>query len=166
MTILKRVLPIFLAAQFCVASAETRPPNQIVGTWHVVTAQVDPDGRNQPAYGDRPRGLLVFTEDLHFVEVLTDSTIPAFASNVRGQGTPEENRAAMAGSIGFFGTYTVDKDGAFSGNRVDGSTFPNWIGQVRTRKDLRLVVEGDRMTEHFQRPDGTRILIVWQRVLR
>ncbi len=72
----------------------------------------------------------------------------------------------MAGSIGFFGTYTVDKEGVFSGNRVDASTFPNWIGEVRTRKDLRLIVEGDRMTEHFQRPDGTRILIIWQRVKR
>jgi len=106
----------------------------------------------------------VFTEDMHFIEVLTDANIPKFASNVRGEGTAEENRAAMAGSIGFFGTYTVDKEGVFSGNRVEASTFPNWIGQVRTRKELRLVVEGNRMTENFHRPDGTRIRIIWQRV--
>jgi len=166
MTILKLALATLLAAQLCMASAEARSPNQVAGTWRMVSAQIDPDGKNLPAYGDKPNGLLVFTDDMHFIEVLTDSTIPAFASNVRGQGTAEENRAAMAGSIGFFGTYTVDKDGVFSGNRVDASTFPNWIGQVRTRKDLRLIVEGDRMTEHFQRPDGTRILILWQRVKR
>ena len=146
------------------ASAEARSPNQVLGTWRMMTAQIDPDGKNLPAYGDKPHGLLVFTEDMHFIEVLTDANIPKFASNVRGQGTTEENRAAMAGSIGFFGTYTVDKDGVFSGNRVEASTFPNWIGQVRTRKELRLVVDGDRMTENFQRPDGTRIRIIWQRV--
>lgn len=148
------------------APAEARSPNQVLGTWRMVTAQIDPDGKNVPAYGDKPNGLLVFTDDMHFIEVLTDANIPKFASNVRGQGTAEENRAAMAGSIGFFGTYTVDKDGVFSGNRVEASTFPNWIGQVRTRKELRLVVEGDRMTENFQRPDGTRIRIVWQRTKR
>ena len=166
MRILKLVLPVLLAAQVCVAFAQARPPNQVLGTWRMVTAQIDPDGKNLPAYGDKPNGMLVFTEDMHFVEVLTDANIPKFASNERGKGTAEENRAAMAGSIGFFGTYTVDKEGVFSGNRVDASTFPNWIGEVRTRKDLRLIVEGDRMTEHFQRPDGTRILIIWQRVKR
>ncbi|MDY0978300.1 lipocalin-like domain-containing protein [Massilia sp. CFBP9012] len=159
----KLALPILLSLQLCMASAEARSPNQVLGTWRMVTAQIDPDGKNVPAYGDKPNGLLVFTEDMHFIEVLTDANIPKFASNVRGQGTIEENRAAMAGSIGFFGTYTVDKDGVFSGNRVEASTFPNWIGQVRTRKELRLVVEGDRMIENFQRPDGARIRIVWQR---
>lgn len=163
MNILKPAVSIALVAQLCMASAVASPPNQVAGTWRMVSAQIDPDGKRLPAYGAKPNGLLVFTADMHFVEVLTDSAIPAFASAVRGQGTDEENRAAMAGSIGFFGMYTVDEDGVFSGNRVDGATFPNWIGQVRTRKNLRLVVEGDRMTEHFQRPDGTRILIVWQR---
>jgi len=161
---LKLALPILLAAQCCTAIAEERSPNQILGTWRMVTAQIDPDGKNLPAYGDKPNGLLVFTEDMHFIEVLTDANMPKFASNVRGEGTAEENRAAMAGSIGFFGTYTVDEKGVFSGNRVEASTFPNWIGQVRTRRELRLVVEGDRMTEDFQRPDGTRIRIIWQRV--
>ncbi len=157
---------VFAALINITACAEAGAPNQVLGTWRMVTAQIDPDGKNLPAYGDKPHGMLVFTEDMHFVEVLTDANIPKFASNERGKGTAEENRAAMAGSIGFFGTYTVDKDGVFSGNRVDASTFPNWVGAVRTRKDLRLIVEGDRMTEHFQRPDGTRILIIWQRVKR
>ncbi|MGF6181911.1 hypothetical protein ABIB42_002938 [Massilia sp. UYP32] len=161
----KSALSILIAMLIGVStSAKAESLNQILGTWRMVTAQIDPDSKNLPAYGSKPNGLLVFTEDMHFIEVLTDATIPKFASDVRGQGTAEENRAAMAGNIGFFGTYTVDKEGVFSGNRVEASTFPNWIGQVRTRKELRLVVEGDRMTENFQRPDGTRIRIIWQRV--
>lgn len=144
--------------------ANAAPPNKVLGTWRMVSARIDPEGKNLPAYGARPNGLLTFTPDMHFIEVLTDADIPRFASNVRGEGTDAENRAAMAGSIGFFGTYTVDETGEFSGNKVEGCTFPNWVGSVRTRKELRLVVDGDVMTENFERPDGTRIAITWQRV--
>lgn len=137
--------------------------NQVQGTWRLVSAVIDPDGRRVPAYGARPNGLLIFTPDLHYSVVITSGDTPRFASNERGQGTDAENRLAMSSSIGFFGTYTVDENGAFSGNRVDGATFPNWVGSVRTTKELRLVVSGDRLVEDFQRPDGTKIRIVWQR---
>ena len=70
----------------------------------------------------------------------------------------------MAGSIGWFGTYTVDESGNLSGDRVEGSTFPNWVGNVRTPKDIQLVVDGDRILETFRRPEGTQIIITWQRV--
>jgi len=146
--------------------AQAQTPNRVVGTWHMLSAQLDPGGRNTPAYGQRPNSLLVFTPDMHFIEVLTDADVPRFASNVRGKGTDKENRAAMAGSIGFFGTYAVDANGDLSGNHVEGSTFPNWVGNTRTRQDLQMPVKGDRMTERFQRPDGTRIEVIWQRVSR
>lgn len=146
--------------------AQAQTPNRVVGTWHMLSAQLDPGGRNTPAYGQRPNSLLVFTPDMHFIEVLTDAEVPRFASNVRGKGTDKENRAAMAGSIGFFGTYAVDINGDLSGNHVEGSTFPNWVGNTRTRQDLQMPVKGDRMTERFQRPDGTRIEVIWQRVSR
>lgn len=146
------------------AFAQVMGKNQVAGTWRMMSATIDPGGKNIPAYGEKPNGLLVFTPDMHFVEVLTDANVPRFASNARGEGTDDENRMAMARSIGFFGTYTVDDNGQFSGNRVEGATFPNWVGSVRTRDDLTLVVDGDRMTEKFRRPEGTEIRIEWQRV--
>ena len=147
-----------------VGAVEAKPLNQVLGTWQMGSARIDPDGSNQPAYGPEPKSLLVFTPDMHVIEVMTDSTIPKFASNARGHGTAEENRAAMAGSIGWFGTYTIDDKGQLSGDRVEGSTFPNWVGDVRTRKDLHVVVDGDRMIEHFRRPEGSTIVITWRRV--
>jgi hypothetical protein len=144
--------------------AEAEPLNKVLGTWRMVSAQLDPDGKNLPAYGPAPSSLLVFTADMHVIEVMTDSTIPKFASNARGHGTAEENQAAMAGSIGWFGTYTVDENGDLSGDRVEGSTFPNWVGDVRLRQRLHIVVDGDRILESFQRPEGTKIVITWQRV--
>ncbi|CDZ67296.1 lipocalin-like domain-containing protein [Neorhizobium galegae] len=158
---------IILALAISISSsafAQTAAENQVVGTWRMISATIDPGGKNVPAYGENPDGLLVFTPDMHFVEVLTDADIPRFASNARGEGTDDENRMAMSGSIAFFGTYTVDEKGEFSGNIVQGATFPNWIGSVRTRDDLTLVVTGDRMTENFRRPEGTEIRIEFQRV--
>jgi hypothetical protein len=152
------------AALLMVGSAAAEPLNKVLGTWRMVSAQLDPDGRNVPAYGPAPQSLLVFTADMHVIEVMTDSTIPRFASNARGRGTAEENQAAMAGSIGWFGTYTVDENGELSGDTVEGSTFPNWVGDVRTRKDLQFVIDGDRIFETFLRPEGTKIVITWQRV--
>lgn len=157
----------FIVTAACLAmarSAKADAPNKVLGTWRMVSAQLDPDGKNLPAYGPAPKSLLVFTADMHVIEVMTDSTIPKFASNARGHGSADENHAAMAGSIGWFGTYTIDESGDLSGNRVEGSTFPNWVGDVRTKKDLQLVVDGDRMLERFQRPEGTRIVITWERV--
>ncbi|GBD50455.1 hypothetical protein METY_3668 [Methylopila sp. Yamaguchi] len=148
------------------ASAQAEARNQLVGAWRMVSATIDPGGRNIPAYGEKPNGLLVFTADMHFIEVLTDGGAPRFASDTRGAGTDEENRRAMARSIGFFGTYTVDEEGAFSGNHVDGATFPNWVGSTRTREQLTLTVVGDQMTEHFRRPEGTRVQIEWRRAER
>lgn len=158
------ILALALGTLSSSAFAQTGAENQVVGTWRMISATIDPGGKNIPAYGENPDGLLVFTPDMHFVEVLTDADTPRFASNARGEGTDEENRMAMSRSIGFFGTYTVDSNGEFSGNRVLGSTFPNWVGSVRTRDDLTLVVTGDRMTEQFRRPEGTEIRIEFQRV--
>ena len=161
-----RVLIFALVAALTATSCspEPTPRNQIVGTWQMISAQTERNGITAPAYGPQPNGMLSFTPDMHFVEVLTDSTLRPFASEVRGEGTDEENRAAMSGTMGLFGTYTVDVDGQFAGNRVEGATFPNWIGDVRTTDELRFVVDGDQLTENFTRPDGTRIAIVFQRL--
>lgn len=161
------IRPLILALALGISSsacAQTTAENQVAGTWRMMSATIDPGGKNISAYGEKPNELLVFTPDMHFVEVLTDAEIPRFASNARGEGTDDENRLAMSRSIGFFGTYTVDEKGEFSGNHVEGATFPNWVGSVRTRDDLSLVVAGDRMTERFRRPEGTEIRIEWRRV--
>ena len=145
-------------------AAQAIHPNQVLGTWRIMSAQIENEGKIQPAFGSHPNGMLSFTPDMHYVEVLTHGDAPRFASDELGEGTDAENRAAASGSLGFFGTYTIDANGEFLGNNVQGSTFPNWIGDVRTRKELRLVVDGDSMVENFQQPGGAKIVIHWQRV--
>jgi len=105
----------------------------------------------------------VFTSDLHFVEFLYDPRIPRFTSNERGGGTDEENRGAMAGTLALYGRYTVDVGGSFGGNTVEDASFLNWIGDVRTTNELKMVVEGNRMIENF-RALGAKVTIIWGRV--
>lgn len=155
-----------LAAALLKAGAEPAQTNEVLGTWQMVSATLEENGQIRHPYGPRPAGMLVFTSDMHFVEVLTDPDTPRFASDARGQGTDAENRRAMAASIGFYGTYTVDRSGRFAGNRVEGATFPNWVGSVRSTKDLSLVVRGDRMFETFTRPDGGKLTAEFLRVTR
>jgi hypothetical protein len=146
------------------APAMAAGKNKVVGTWRIVKAVVNPGNDNALPYGPDPRGMLVFTPDMHFIEVLHDPRVPKFAINARDKGTAEENAAAMSGAIGFYGTYTVDANGEFKGNQVLGSTFPNWIGDVRTTEQLKLTVEGDKMMETFTRPEGLKIAIEFERV--
>jgi Lipocalin-like domain len=154
-----------VAAAFAIGSSATaQTPNNVVGTWRPISATLEINGVRSHPYGPEPQGMLVFTRDMHFVIVLRDPRLPRFASNERGQGTNEENRAAMAAILALYGNYTVDAAGNFSGNTVHGSNFPNWIGDVRTTKELSMVVDGNRMTENFQRPGGAKVVIVWERV--
>jgi hypothetical protein len=81
---------------------------QLVGTWTFVSSTTKlPDG--SPAWGTNPKGLLIFTENGYFSSQIVRSDLPKFASNNRAQGTPEENKAVVQGSIATFGTYTVDE---------------------------------------------------------
>lgn len=165
---MKGLLGLLLAVSCIVGASEPPPPtaspNQIVGTWRMVSATLEHDGKLERPYGEQPQGMLVFTPDMHFIEVLTDGQAPRFKSDARGGGSDAENRRAMASSIGFFGTYTVNQQGQFSGNRVEGATFPNWVGSVRTERELQLKVEGDRLYERFTRPDGGRVSAEFVRV--
>nr|WP_288453438.1 lipocalin-like domain-containing protein [uncultured Pseudomonas sp.] len=144
------------------SNAESKS-NKVAGTWNLIAAKVENDGVISHPYGPEPKGRLVFTPDLYFVEFLHDPRIPRFQSNQRGGGTDAENRAVMAGSLALYGRYSVDDQGNFSGNTVEGSSFPNWTGDVRTTRELRMEVQGNRMIESFQRPGGAKVSLVFER---
>src|SRR4249920_3818209 len=81
---------------------------QLVGTWMLMLISTKlPDG--SPAWGSDPIGLLILTDNGICSLQLMRSDRRNFASNSRVRGTPEENRAAVHGSISSFGTYTVDE---------------------------------------------------------
>ena len=83
------------------APAYAQSAKDVVGTWDYVSADtVTPDGKRSPAFGAKPKGIVVFEANGHYALIVTRSNLPKFASNNRLQGTPEENKAIVLGSIG------------------------------------------------------------------
>lgn len=157
-----------LVTGFAVALSTSTPAlaagkNLVAGTWIMVSAQADPDGANKPLFGPHPNGVLIFTPDMHFADVLTNPDVPKFASTDRAEGTDVENKAVVARDLALYGIYTVDEQGNFATEHVIASTFPNWNGLNRDTHTITETIEGDTMTERLQDPGGPQILIVWKR---
>jgi Lipocalin-like domain len=114
---------------------------QLVGTWTFVSSTTKlPDG--SPAWGTNPKGLLIFTGNGYFSSQIVRSDLPKFASKNRAQGTPEENKAVVQGSIATFGTYTVDETKKTYTLKFEGSSFPNRVGTEQTRP---FTIAGDEL---------------------
>ena len=131
-----------------VAFAESASPPQkqgVQGSWTLVSLYVEKDGSRTEAFGTAPRGSMVFTPDGHFSTIVMRANLPKFGSNSRTSGTDTENQAVVQGSIAYFGTYTENKTDGTLSLRIEGSTFPNWDGQVQLREfrvtnnELRLI---------------------------
>lgn len=146
------------------ASSPAQRPNQIAGTWRMISAVADPGGPDERRpYGDKPNGLAVFNTNGTFLEVFQNTQIPAFANDQR-VGTAQENAAVVGGTIGQYGTYTVDENGAFESDIITGSTWPNRNGVQYRRPELTLTVSGDRLTEVLASPGRPMLRIEFVRV--
>ena len=161
----RALLPSLIGAAVLAAAApaSAQIPNQLLGTWIMMSAQGERDGVVRPLFGPHPAGVLFFTADMHFGDVITNPDTRHFAASDRTGGTAAENKAAVAGALALFGTYTVDSKGRFATEHVIGSSFPNWNGIDRDTSRITEDVQGDTMTERLQDPGGPRITIIWKR---
>jgi hypothetical protein len=121
-----------LGVALLASHAAAQTAKDIVGTWKQVTnVNIAPDGRRSEPFGPNPNSIVTFDANGRFVSVGTRPDLPKFASNNRMQGTAEENKAIVQGSIAYFGTYSVaDKVITL---KVEGSTWPNWNGTDQKR---------------------------------
>jgi Lipocalin-like domain len=100
---------------------------QLVGAWTFVSSTTKlPDG--SPSFGSDPKGLLIFTVDGRYSNQIHRSDLPKFASKNRLQGTPDENKAVVQGSVSSFGTYSVDEANRTLTLRYEAASFPNLVG--------------------------------------
>jgi hypothetical protein len=107
---------------------------QLIGTWIFSVAEVTaPDGKKTFPFGEKPKGILVFTTDGHFVQFHAASDLPKLASNNRLTGTPEEYAAINRGSVSVYGTYAVDEANKTVTFNIISASFPNWNGEAQVR---------------------------------
>jgi hypothetical protein len=112
------------------ATAQT--VKDLVGTWaHVENVNTRSDGTRIEPFGADAKGSAIFTENGRFSIFLHRSSMPKFASNNRTQGTADENKAIVEGMIALYGTYTLE--GKTIMLKVEGSSFPNWVGTTQPR---------------------------------
>src|SRR4051812_12461296 len=124
-------------------TAEAKQP--IVGVWKLVkdvNTGTDGVAKSGVAFGPDPNGKMIFTNDGHYSSLNTRPDIAKFASGNRMQGTADENKAVVQGTIASFGTYSVSPDGKILTMKIEGSTWPSWVG---TEQKRNLTVSGDDM---------------------
>lgn len=140
------------------AGAQTA--KEVEGTWSLVSVTVAEGDKKRDLFGDKPRGQLMLGSDNRFAIIYTRSDIPKFQANNRNRGTAEENQSVVQGSVAHFGSYTVENGDLVL--KVEGSTFPNWVGETQHRK---LKLSGDELT--FETPiaknSGAPTVITWKR---
>ena len=156
------IATLLFLASFSVVSAfaqKTSLKEQIVGTWiHVSTTVTAPDGKKT----DRPgKGVVIYAPDGYFTFVNVANDLPKLAANNRDKATVEEAKAVVAGSIAYYGTYTVDEGTKTIVPKVEGSTFPNMVGTDQSRIVTSITADEMRFTNP-KAPAGV-LEIVWRR---
>jgi Lipocalin-like domain len=128
------VLAIGIGASAAAAQPGKTLRERLVGTWDFIIAEITTaDGKKSFPFGERPKGMLIFTEAGHFSQVHVSGDLPRIASQNRLAGTPEQNTAIVHGSLALFGTYSVDEAKKTLTFHIVSSTFPNQQGTSQTR---------------------------------
>ncbi len=118
---------------------------QIVGVWALVSSiNTAKDGKvtNGISFGPNPAGRIAFTSGGQYVTVNTNPNLPRFKSGNHMQGTAEEYKAVVHGSIASFGTYSVSPDGKVLALKQEGGT---WALRNGTEEKRPLTLSGDEM---------------------
>lgn len=112
--------------------------DQLVGTWTAVSwEQTYKDGKKSQRFGVNPKGVQIFDANGRFFMTLIRPDLPKVASNNPETATPDESKAIAAGSISYFGTYTVNEADKSFTLHVEASSYPNVVGdQKRTITSL------------------------------
>ena len=108
--------------------------DRFAGAWRLLECYGKwSDGRISYPYGREPTGLLMYDGHGSFSGQIVAGGRPAFQSGNLLKGTAEEIKTAFEGYIAYYGTYEVDEVKGQMTHHVEGSLFPNWIGDVQTR---------------------------------
>ena len=162
------VLPFMVTAaldlQAQAPSAVNGTTQRIVGTWQLMTRTVSrADGTTivDPVLGEKPTGRLVYDASgammLQMMRTGRKDAISAPA-NTRDK----TNRRVILGYDSYFGRYTVDEKTGTVTHHVEGSLFPEDLGEDWVRP---FTLDGDKLTLRLTSPaDGLTRTLVFQRL--
>lgn len=107
--------------------------DQIVGTWKLLSWIYRNDKNEVVHYfGEEVYGILMYDRAGNMNAQLTRHDRPRFAGDSINSGTAEEIENAFKTYLSYFGKYYESSPGEIV-HVVEGSLFPNWIGQNQVR---------------------------------
>jgi Lipocalin-like domain len=129
----------------------------LLGTWRLISFQVDVDGTIVNQWGDDPLGYLVYTPDGHvLVQFAARERTILLGPSSHGPVLSETTEAnTPLGFGGYSGTFAVH-DGEVV-HHTEFHVIPNLNGRVEARS---VALDGDRLI--LRTPHGQRL--EWQRV--
>jgi Lipocalin-like domain len=153
-------LGVVLLAGDAVAQ-QTSLKEQLVGTWiYVSSTSTRADGSKTDL--SNLKGIVIYTSDGHFAFVSVRDDLPKMANPDRAQATAEEARAVVAGSIAYYGTYSLNEVDKVLTANVEGSTYANLIGTDQKRMITSLTADELKFTNP-RTPAGNTLEFVWKR---
>ena len=147
------------------ASAQGKKPlkEQVVGTWTLVSEVAYKGGQTSMPLGANPQGQMMFDRNGRFMMIIARPGLPKFAAGKRDAGTPEENKAVLAGLLGFFGTYSTDEPAHVLLIRPQAGTFPNW-NDADQKRFCVMTADEMKWTNPTPAIAGEYVELLWRRV--
>ena len=134
---------------------------QLIGTWIYVsstTTRADGSKTENPNL----KAIVIYTSDGHFAFVSVRADLPKFANPDRALATADEAKAVVAGSIAYFGTYSINEADKVLTAKVEGSTYANLLGTDQKRIITSLTADELQFTNP-RTPAGVTLDFVWKR---
>ena len=155
------ILPICVGSGLLADVAHAQMAKDLLGAWIAVSNVAEQGGVKSEPYGATPQGMLIFEPDGRYGLILSRNDLPKFASNSRTNGTADENKAVVQGTISHFGRYTIsaaDKSIVF---HIELSTYPNFNG-TEQKRSFELVGDELKYTVPAFSGGGSAVA-VWKR---
>jgi len=145
-------------------SQEKSLKEKLVGTWLQVSVDVvSADGTRRALYGENPKGIVIYTSDGYFSLMQASVDLPKIASGRPATATFDEAKAVVAGSIAYFGKYSLDETSNVLSVDIQASTFANQVGDPTEKRTITSLTEHElRFTRHGQLPN-TKFEVVFKR---
>jgi len=161
-------LPFLITLALDLQAPAAQPSNtaaqRIVGTWQLMTRTVSrPDGTKivDPVLGEKPSGRLVYdASGAMSLQMMRTGRKDAISTPAKARD--KSNPRIVLGYDSYFGRYTVDEKASTVTHHVEGSLFPEDLGEDWVRP---FTLEGITLTLRLtSSADGLTRTLVFQRM--